>query len=228
MNRIKVLIVEDVKEMSGLLSEHIAKLYFFEVVGIASTIADAQVMLHHFKPHLMLLDNFLPDGTGLDLLRSLRKKNQQIDVLFVTAANNIETALCAMRYGAFDYMIKPFAMEQINDSLERYYNFHKHIALRNDDNVNQSFINKLYNTHICTDSVGQHPKGIDDITLQRVISVFDDEQVYTSDSICDKAGISKTTARRYLEYAVVRGFLSANVVLGKVGRPQRCYQKVVR
>jgi response regulator of citrate/malate metabolism len=228
MNKIKVLVVEDVKEMSCLLSEHISKLYSYEVVGIAATIADARVMLRHFKPHLMLLDNFLPDGTGLELLLSLRKNSDPVDVLFVTAANNIDTALSAMRNGAFDYMIKPFAVQQINDSLERYYDFHKHITLRGNDNVNQSFVNKLYNTHMSKGTLIEHPKGIDDITLQRILSVLDDTQEYTSDAICDKAGVSKTTARRYLEYAVVSGYLSANVVLGKVGRPQRCYQKVTR
>jgi response regulator of citrate/malate metabolism len=228
MNKIKVLVVEDVKQMSGLLSEHISSLYPYEVVGIASNIADAKVMLHHFKPNLILLDNFLPDGTGIDLLVSLRKKSDPVDVLFVTAANNIETALCAMRNGAFDYMLKPFAMEQLNDSLKRYYDFHKHVSLREDNSVNQSFINKLYNTHMSSDISGGHPKGIDEITLQIVLSAFDDNEALTSENVCELSGVSKTTARRYLEYAVISNYLTANVVLGKVGRPQRRYKKVSR
>lgn len=228
MKKIKVLVVEDVKEMSRLLSEHISNLYPYEVVGIASNIADARVMQYHFKADLILLDNFLPDGSGIDFLVNLRKKSDPVDVLFVTAANNIETALCAMRNGAFDYMIKPFAMEQLNDSLQRYCDFYKHVALRDDDNVNQSFVNKLYNTHMSSEISGGHPKGIDEITLQIVLGAFDDNKEHTSEGVCKLSGVSKTTARRYLEYAVISNYLTANVVLGKVGRPQRRYKKITR
>ena len=225
MNKIKVLIVEDMEEISELLCNFISKFYPYEVVGISSSISDARVSLQYVKPDLIILDNNLPDGTGIEFLMSLRRKSNLVDVLFITATNNINTALTAMRYGAFNYIIKPFSLERINDSLERYYEFYKNIALRDDDQINQYFVNKLYNTHLSVANISEHPKGIDDITLQRILSAFINNIEYTSDGISTETSVSKTTARRYLEYAVVRGFLTANVMLGKVGRPQRIYRR---
>lgn len=223
MSKIKVLIVEHTKEIASLLSEHIAKLFPYHVVGIAPTIADAKMMINHLRPQLVILDNFLPDGTGLKLLKNLRAKDNPVDVLFVTAANNNENVITAVRYGAFDYLIKPFSLDKLSDSLQRYYDFSK--SLSNDEQVNQSAVSKIYNTHISRESISRHPKGIDEITLQKILVAFDEGEVYTSESICEKASVSRTTARRYLEYAANLGYLSADIEHGRVGRPQRCYRK---
>ena len=224
MNKIPVLIVEDIKEMSSLLSEHISTLYRYQVVGIAPSIADARMMINHLKPSLIILDNFLPDGTGLDLLKSLRSKDNPVDVIFVTAANDSETAVTAIRYGAFDYLLKPFSLNQISDSLGRYYEFNKSVFIEKDENINQSFVKRIYNTHLTSDSTANHPKGIDAITLEKVLSAFAEGEVYTSEMISEKTAISRTTARRYLEYATNIGHLSADIVHGKVGRPQRYFR----
>ncbi|MGL6259563.1 response regulator [Vibrio sp. WXL210] len=227
MFKVKVLIVEDIKEMSSLLSEHISKLYPYEVVGIAPTIADARMMINHLKPTLLILDNFLPDGTGLNLIKSLRAKDNPVDVIFVTAASESETAVTAIRYGAFDYLLKPFSLEQITDSLERYFEFSRSVHIEKNENINQAFVKKIYNTHLNSDSVINHPKGIDVITLQKVLAVFEEGEEYTADVISEKTSISRTTARRYLEYAANIGQLSADIKHGKVGRPQRTFRSAV-
>lgn len=224
MYKIPVLIVEDIKEMSSLLSEHISSLYPYQVTGIAPTIADARMMINHLKPSLLILDNFLPDGTGLDLIKSLRSKGNPIDVIFVTAANDSKTAVTAVRYGAFDYLLKPFSLDQINDSLERYFEFNRSIYIEKGGNINQSFVKKIYNTHLTHDNTMQHPKGIDFITLQKVVAVFSEGDAYTATQISEKISISRTTARRYLEYATTTGQLTADIEHGKVGRPLRIFR----
>ncbi|PWI32674.1 response regulator [Vibrio albus] len=225
MFKIPVLIVEDIKEMSGLLSEHISGLYPYQVVGIAPTIADARMMINHLKPSLILLDNFLPDGLGLDLIKSLRAKDNPVDVIFVTAANDSETAVTAVRYGAFDYLLKPFSLEQINNSLERYFEFNRSVFIEKDENINQSFVKRIYNTHLTPDNAMTHPKGIDAITLQKVVAAFGEGETYTAAQISDKTAISRTTARRYLEYATTTGQLKADIEYGKVGRPLRIFSR---
>lgn len=227
MFKIPVLIVEDIPEMSSLLSEHISSLYPYQVVGIAPTIADARMMINHLKPSLILLDNFLPDGTGLSLIKSLRAKDNPIDVIFVTAANDSETAVTAIRYGAFDYLLKPFSLEQISDSLERYFEFNRSVFIEKDENINQSFVKRIYNTHLNSDNMMNHPKGIDSITLQKVLGAFEEGESYTADKISEKTAISRTTARRYLEYATNIGQLNADIEHGKVGRPQRIFSKAM-
>lgn len=224
MFKIPVLIVEDIKEMSSLLSEHISSLYPYQVVGIAPTIADARMMINHLKPSLIILDNYLPDGTGLSLIKSLRAKDNPIDVIFVTAANDSETAVSAIRFGAFDYLLKPFSLNQISDSLERYFEFNRSVFIEKDENINQAFVKRMYNTHLISDNVTNYPKGIDAITLHKVLSAFGESDVYTADMISEKTAISRTTARRYLEYATNTGQLSADIEHGKVGRPQRTFR----
>ncbi|WED24275.1 response regulator [Vibrio sp. JC009] len=224
MFKIPVLIVEDIKEMSSLLSEHISTLYPYHVVGIAPTLADARMMINHLKPSLILLDNYLPDGTGLSLLKSLRAKDNPVDVIFVTAANDTETTVTAIRYGAFDYLLKPFSLDQVSDSLSRYFEFNRSVFIEKDENINQSFVKRIYNTHLNSDSMTSHPKGIDSITLQKVLAAFGEGESYTADMISKKTEISRTTARRYLEYATNIGQLNADIEHGKVGRPQRSFR----
>ncbi|PJC87236.1 response regulator [Vibrio sp. HA2012] len=226
MFKIPVLIIEDIKEMSSLLSEHISGLYPYEIVGIAPTIADARMMINHLKPSLLILDNFLPDGTGLDLIKSLRAKDNPIDVIFVTAANDSKTAVTAVRYGAFDYLLKPFSLEQITDSLERYFEFNRSVHIEKGENINQSFVKRIYNTHLNPDNITKRPKGIDSITLQRVIDSFEKGKSYTACQISEKTAISRTTARRYLEYATNIGQLNADIEHGRVGRPQRIFSRI--
>jgi response regulator of citrate/malate metabolism len=227
MFRIPVLIVEDIKEMSSLLSEHISSIYPYQVVGIAPTIADARMMINHLKPALILLDNYLPDGTGLDLIKSLRAKGSTVDVVFCTAANDSETAVTAIRFGAFDYLLKPFSLDQVSDTLERYFEFNRSVYIEKDENINQSFVKRIYNTHLNADNMVNHPKGIDTITLQKVLSAFGEGEAYTAEMISKKTEVSRTTARRYLEYATNIGQLTADIEHGKVGRPQRSFRLAV-
>ncbi|KUI99557.1 response regulator [Vibrio sp. MEBiC08052] len=227
MNKIDLLIVEDIKEISGLLSDHISQIYPFRVVGIAKSLADARMMLNHFSVKLIILDNYLPGGTGIEFFRKLRSQGSNIDVIFITAANDIETATNAIRLGAFDYIIKPFSLDQISETLGRYSQFHKEISLNESGQIDQSFIKKMYNKHHNLEEAVRHPKGIDEITLQQILVVFSKDQIYTSEQVSVEASVSRTTARRYLEYAVSSGYLKATIQHGKVGRPQRFFSKAV-
>ena len=98
-------------------------------------------MINHLRPQLVILDNFLPDGTGLKLLKNLRAKDNPVDVLFVTAANNNENVITAVRYGAFDYLIKPFSLDKLSDSLQRYYDFSKSLPMMSRSTSRQSVKN---------------------------------------------------------------------------------------
>ena len=62
---------------------------------------------------LVLLDNRMPDLTGLDVLKGLKKTFPKIPVIIMTAFGTTETAIEAMRLGAFDYVLKPFELEEI-------------------------------------------------------------------------------------------------------------------
>jgi two-component system, NtrC family, response regulator AtoC len=68
---------------------------------------------------LVLLDNRMPDLTGLEVMKEMKKKFPKMPVIVMTAFGTTETAIEAMRLGAFDYILKPFELEEIFELISR-------------------------------------------------------------------------------------------------------------
>jgi DNA-binding NtrC family response regulator len=68
---------------------------------------------------LCLLDIMLPDGSGLDLLRQIKRRDESIDVIMVTALQGVDTALEAMKLGAYDYITKPYKINELYELIRR-------------------------------------------------------------------------------------------------------------
>ncbi|MGH7739695.1 MAG: sigma-54-dependent transcriptional regulator [bacterium] len=71
---------------------------------------------------LVLLDIMLPDGSGMDLLRQVKRRGESMEVIMVTALQSIDTALEAMKWGAYDYITKPFKIEELYEIIKRVLN----------------------------------------------------------------------------------------------------------
>lgn len=227
MDKINILIVEDEPVLAELHVEFVKRNPRYQTIGIASTCADAKLMIDKFKPTLILLDKYLPDGQGLEVFDYIINNNLNCYVIFITAASDMETCSRAVRYGAFDFLIKPASYDRLKYSLERFELFIKH--QNNTKHLNQRRVDELFNlqTKDFTE-INRHTKGIEAITLQRVQDIFLNEKTpQTVDDIVQKANISKTTARRYLEYCVQIKFLTAEIIHGRVGRPERSYKKAL-
>ncbi|CAM3554505.1 Transcriptional regulatory protein DpiA [Vibrio aerogenes CECT 7868] len=223
-NKIRTLVVEDKLELAQMVGAYIEKNACYELVGIASNLADARFMHNTLRPELIILDNYLPDGSGIDWLRRLRsEQSQNVDVIMMTAAADAQTVTSGIRLGAFDYLIKPLALTSFNDVLHRFRDYHRTISSKT--KFKQSEINRVYGVRRDPKVIDELPKNIDPITLQRVMGEFENNQPQTSDSVGKQIGVSKTTARRYLEYAVTMGFLEANINHGSIGRPTRQYTR---
>ncbi|CSC42512.1 transcriptional regulatory protein CitB [Vibrio cholerae] len=158
-------------------------------------------------------------------MKELTHQPQAPDVIFITAASDMETVREAVRCGVFDYLLKPIAYDRVQNSLERYLKYIS--SLRANDSVNQRHVDELFNFQAKTDQLDGLPKGIDELTLIKIQEIYHHEPqaAYTAELLGQAIGISKTTARRYLEYCVASGFLEACIQHGRVGRPERLYQK---
>ena len=223
---IKVLIVEDEPILAELNAEFIQRDTKVEVIGIAATLEEAKVMVEKLKPTLILLDNYLPDGKGIELFEYIINNNLDCYVIFITAASDMDTCSKAIRFGAFDYLIKPVSYQRLKHSLERFELFLYRQSLQK--HVNQRRIDELFNlqTKDFVD-INRHSKGIEEITLQKVKDLFmQTKEPQTVDQIVEKANISKTTARRYLEYCVQTKLLTVELNHGKIGRPERLYKRL--
>lgn len=88
-------------------------------VEAANTVAQGIDRFDAFLPHVVVLDLNLPDGSGMEAFRHIRSADPKCPVLFITAHGTTETALEAMKEGAFDYLVKPVDLDRLRRLLER-------------------------------------------------------------------------------------------------------------
>ncbi|HGM5490659.1 TPA: response regulator [Serratia fonticola] len=220
-----VLIVEDEPQLATLHAEFIEKNFNLRVVAYAATLTEARAKVNAHQPRLILLDNFLPDGQGIALMEEAAVKKPGCSVIFITAASDMNTCSQAIRNGAFDYIIKPVSYKRLRNSLERFMQFVQ--TQRTFKIIDQSSVDALYNLQSKQFSNEPCAKGIETITLELVQSLFIDqpEVAHAVEDVVAQAGISKTTARRYLEYCVASQFVRVEMRYGNIGHPRRLYRK---
>ncbi len=224
MNPVRVLIVEDDLRISELHRRFTEKIQGFEVVGISNTIADAEDMTEILVPDLVLLDLFFPEGNGLDLLRKLRTRAVPVDVILITAAREMHSLREAIRGGVFDYIVKPVVLGRFQASMEKYREYFG--SLGASGTVDQQEIDRLFRPELGRQfDDPQMPKGIDRLTLKKIKKVFESfsDKNFSAEEVAEQLGLSRSTARRYLEFLVGEGFLAADLLYGVVGRPERRY-----
>ena len=219
-----VLIVEDDPSIAEIHRHFTEKVTGFSVCGIAGTLEDAEKMSELLKPDLILLDLYFPKGLGTEILWKLRDRRQATDVILITAAKELEPLQEAIRGGVFDYILKPVMFPRFEEALKRFCE-HRH-KLRVENTINQQDVDRLLHPYKnMNPGEPVYPKGIDPLTLKKISTVFDQShpEGYSADEVGRQIGASRTTARRYLEYLTAAGQLTAELVYGAVGRPERKY-----
>lgn len=227
MEPIQVLIVEDDKRISEIQRLFTEKVAGFSVIGIAHAIAEAEEMISILKPDLVLLDIYFPEGNGIDLLWKIRSAHRTVDVILITAAKEVKIFQEAIRGGVFDYILKPIVFDRFQTTLHNFQEYRQRINEMK--TIDQQDVDGLLHPVRIQSSIGDDmPKGIDAITLDKIIEVTDnlDEEGISAEKMGKLVGVSRTTARRYLEYLVSGGVVGADLSYGTVGRPERIYLKI--
>jgi len=219
----KVLVIEDDPMLAEIHRRYIDDHKDFECVAVAHNVAVATDEVVKLKPDLIFLDIYLPHTNGLDFLVQLREKGIQVEVILITAARDIEQVEKAYRYGAIDYLVKPFEFDRLNQSLET---FKARKSLSNGKHqINQEKLDSVYNTSSQSREIVL-PKGLHERTLERVKkSIFGFDGPISIDAIVDKMDMSKVTLRRYLEYLEKIGEIDIEMSHGSRGRPSYLYSK---
>ena len=227
MDPVSVLIVEDDPRISEIHRRFTEKVEGFQVVGVANTLPEAGELIGILQPDLVLLDIYFPTGSGIDLLWATRAQSRHIDFILITAAKEVHSLQEAIRGGAFDYIIKPAVFGRFQDALKRYRQTRHKLAA--DAPLEQRDVDQLLS--LVREGGGERetmPKGIDAITLAKVRHAFTVPHSHglSAEEVGQLVGTSRSTSRRYLEYLVETGWLSADLVYGTVGRPERRYFRV--
>src|SRR6201985_1687008 len=112
----RLLIVEDNEELAELLAKGLRTAGY--ETDVLSTVEDARSVLSTTFYAALILDLGLPAGAGLPLLRELRQRDNPVPVLVLTARGGLHDRVQGLRSGADDYLVKPFALEELIARLE--------------------------------------------------------------------------------------------------------------
>jgi two-component system CitB family response regulator len=228
ISEIEVLIVEDDLRIAEIQKLFIEKIEGFQTIGIASSYVEAKSFIEIMQPDLLLLDMYFPDMNGLDILKEIKQQSKQMDVIMITAAKEIEKVQEAIKIGIFDYIIKPVVFERFKQSLLRYQEYYIKLSELGKGNfpVTQQQVDKLLRKEMNDKEREQTslPKGIDRMTLEKVMVVLGSTSPgLTAEIVAKEIGVSRTTARRYLEHLMSEEKIEADLTYGTVGRPERVY-----
>src|SRR5207253_9700730 len=136
----------------------------FTVVGVAHTAREALERALRDRPDLVLLDIYLPDRSGLEVLRELHATGRPpVDVIAITAANDVETLRSALQGGVVHYLVKPFQFNAFREKLESYAALRS--RLRQVHEVGQGEVDDLYATLRGPSAAPELPKGLSPATL---------------------------------------------------------------
>ncbi|RKN09113.1 response regulator [Streptomyces radicis] len=225
----RVLVVDDDFMVARLHSTVVRRTPGFHVVGEAHSGRQALASARELRPDLILLDIYLPDIGGLDVLRELRGGDSpaaEADVLVITAAQEMDTIRAALRGGSVHYIIKPFDVALLEQRLRDYARHHRVLATTRAPG--QEEVDRLFGAA----AGARLPKGLSDETaglVRDVLAVDAREPDGLSASECaSRAGLSRVTARRYLEHFATTGEVTVSLRYGVAGRPERRFHWVGR
>lgn len=216
-----VLVVDDDFMVAEIHRRFVERVDGFRAVGVARTGAEALSAARELRPQLILLDVYLPDMTGLDVLQRLRSEGNRVGVIMITAARELDTVKGALDGGAADYLIKPFEFQQLKAKLDAFAA--RADALETAGGVDQSLIDSLFGATGSAPQQATLPKGLGVETGRLVLDAVRNAGEVSAAECAELVGISRVSARRYLEHYLSTGALELRLQYG-AGRPERRYR----
>ena len=228
MREIGVLIVEDEPVAADAHVAYVGRVRGFGVRGKAHDGAEAIRQLGDPSSgiDLVLLDMYLPDMHGLDVVRAMRTAGHRADVIAVTSARDLEVVRAAVSQGIVQYLLKPFTFAALREKLERYAAYRQQLA--GDVAISQHEVDRVLATLRGSDS-GSLPKGMSPESLDAVVMVLrPSSEGLLATEVAGVLGASRVTARRYLEFLADSALVVRRSRYGGAGRPEVEYRWVDR
>lgn len=220
---ISVLVVDDDFMVADVHRRLVDRQPGFEVVGVAHSATAALNAVKELKPDLVVLDVFLPDHNGVEFLGALRSTGATCEVIVISAARDSETVAAIMRLGALRYLVKPFDPAALSTQLCQVQElFEATYSLKSGQAVTQDSIDALFAVrHPVATAL---PKGLSPTTLELVVGSLDILEPVSATDVSAAIGISRASARRYLEHLVLVGRVELTMRYGSTGRPEHRYR----
>jgi response regulator of citrate/malate metabolism len=219
---IRTVIVDDDPAAVSIHREFVERLPEFTAVGTTTSGVEAVQLAETLRPDLILLDMYLPDLPGLEVLRALRTSGRPpTDVIAITSAKDVDILRGAMNLGVVHYIVKPFGFRAFRERLENYAAARNRLAVA--QAPGQREIDRIF-ALLRSGSDDMLPKGISAATLKVVVEILRSaDQRLTAGDVAARAGFSESVARRYLKFLSDSGNVEYHPRYGSAERPEHLY-----
>ena len=209
----RILIIEDDPMVAMIHKEYFKKKDLANDLNHVSTLGEAKTFLEKFDADLVVLDNYLTDGQGVEYLPELKG----YPIIMITAANDIQTVEAALTNGVVDYLVKPFTYERFSQAVDKVQEY---VSLLSKEKINQDLIDDYLNSGRVEEEEDSLPKGLSRKTLKKVLeNIKEQERGFTTQQVADDLDISRITIRKYLNHLVNINVLSEDAEYYTSGRP---------
>ena len=206
--------------VAELNRRYLEKVSGFELTGVFSNVEEALPVIEREQIDLILLDVYMPGDNGWSLLSKIRWLGKEIDIILITAACDKESIKKGLRFGAVDYLIKPFQFKRFEEAMVSY----REDQLRMDDQerLDQSVVDQLllHKEHKPA-TITELPKGVSRDTMKKVWEHLNqvEKRDFSTEELAGIVGISRVSMRKYVNFLVDKNILETEVAYGTVGRP---------
>ncbi|WP_020007323.1 response regulator [Salinicoccus albus] len=218
----KLLITEDDFRIAEMYKEYLDRHLSGIEIYLARDARECLDLVEQEDIQLILLDVYLPDMLGDELMEKITKRYPYTDFIVITATQEGGKFKKLMQLGPLYYLVKPVKLEQLKEVVHDYQV--KQEKLSETAEIDQTMVDEYFGK-VIDNSHDALPKGIDPVTLQTIEDAFEVDGEWTSSRMGEYIGTSRTTVRRYLEYLKNVGKLSVKQDYGDKGRPEKIYRK---
>ena len=216
MSGLRVVIVDDDFHVARLHTRIVEATGGYSVVATAGTVAEARPAIETTRPDLLLADIYLPDGSGLDLVRGY-----DVDAVVLSAAVTAAAVRTSFQRGAIAYLVKPFADDELAEVLRGYTRYRN--LLDAQPELDQETIDRARRV--------LHRSGQRDASARRspteqavLEALAGSTDALSAPVVAAQLGISRATAQRYLSALAHEGSLVVELRYGSTGRPEHRYR----
>jgi two-component system CitB family response regulator len=211
---LRVLIVDDDFHVAKLHAAYVDSVAGFMALPPAGSASLALQAIHSLRPDLVLLDVYLPDASGLDLLGQL-----DVDTMILSAASDAASLRVAFRRGALGYLLKPFTAESLSQQLRSYARYRRILA--QPGALDQDTVERAKRSLIPGDvTPSAKPRSA---TEAAVLESLEPGEQYSAAEVAGRVGVSRATAQRYLSSLADDGAVDIQLRYGTTGRPEHRY-----
>lgn len=246
-----IAIVEDDPMVAKIHEQFLTSFEEFKLLKVLSKGKEAQDWLLNNEVDLIILDLFIPEMNGLEILLALRQSKKETDVIVVSAAKDKATIQEARRLGVFDYLIKPFSFNRLAATLNHYKEQKE--QLKKEENFTQRRLDQIYNVNQRVLGNNEQGQSIEDIQNNleyepnselplEIIELEDTKGIQketlhyiaeylmilkegkSAGELAENLDLGRVTIRRYLEFLYEKSLVSMSIEYGSIGRPKYLYR----